>query len=80
MSRPMTTDASASPLNLPSEYEDLDGLLQVDLQAIASMLTQRAHERLMLTRREYHELYHELLSGMAGAINDSLEPLTLECR
>jgi hypothetical protein len=80
MSRPMITEASATPLNLPVEYEDLEGILQIDLQAIASMLTQRAHERLLLTRREYHELYNELLEGMAGAINERLEPLTVECR
>lgn len=80
MSHPMMTESSASPLNLPVEYEDLDGILQTDLKAIAATLTQRAHERLLLTRREYRELYDELLQGMADAISVRLEPLTIECR
>ncbi len=80
MSHPMMTETSALSLNLPAEYEDLEGILQTDLKAIAATLTLRAHERLLLTRREYRELYEELLEGMAGAINDRLAPLTIECR
>lgn len=80
MSSPRSFDPPPSPLHLPSEYEDLEGLLQVDLQAIAGVLTHRAHERLLLTRREYHKLYHTLIQNMAEVINETLEPLTIECR
>ena len=39
-------------LELPDEFEDLTGLIQSDLKAIVAALTQRASERLLLTRRE----------------------------
>jgi hypothetical protein len=80
MSHSRTEEPASSPLDLPPEYEDLTGLLELDLQAVAGVLTQRAHERLLLTRREYHQLYHKLVRGMAEAINETLEPLTIDCR
>ena len=43
-------------LELPDEFDDLAGLLQSDLKAIVSLLTQRANERLLLTRRETRDL------------------------
>lgn len=75
-----TEKTAGSPLDLPAEYEDLTGLIELDLQAMAGVLTQRAHERLLLTRREYHQLYHKLIRNMAEAINETLEPLTIDCR
>ena len=44
--------ARCDRLELPAEFEDLTGLLQTDLRAIVAVLTQRAGERLLLTRRE----------------------------
>ncbi len=67
-------------LDLPVEFEDLEGLLHTDLQAIVTMLTQRAHERLLLTRREYHQLQQTLWNRLAGVVNESLEPLSADCR
>jgi hypothetical protein len=74
-----STEPNAS-LDLPREFEDLEGLVQNDLQALARILTQRAHERLLLTRREYHELHTRLLSDLTEAINAALEPLSADRR
>lgn len=74
---PETTYAS---LDLPASLQDLDGLLQADLRAIVSMVTTRAHERLFLTGREYQTLQRSLWNRLVGAINDSIEPLTLDSR
>jgi len=71
---------SNAALELPVEFEDLEGLLQTDIQAIVTMLTQRAHERLLLTRREYHELRQSLRDGLIEVVNTALQPLTAECR
>ncbi|HEV3164231.1 MAG TPA: hypothetical protein VGZ22_09395 [Isosphaeraceae bacterium] len=73
-------DTSFSALELPPEFEDLSGLLQADLQAMVSMLTQRAHERLLLTRREYFELQQALWNGLTEVINNTVEPLSAERR
>jgi hypothetical protein len=67
-------------LELPAEFEDLEGLLQTDIQAIVTMVTQRAHERLLLTRREYAELKQSLWNGLTEVVNTALQPLTAECR
>jgi hypothetical protein len=71
---------SITDLDLPTEFDDLDGPLRADLQAIISMLSQRAHERLLLTRREYQQLQTNLWNGLAEAINAAVEPLSAECR
>jgi len=81
MSCPCRTPAdSESALNLPHEFEDIGGLIEADIQAIASTVTSRAHERLLLTRREYRQLHRELRAAIVGAINQTLEPLSAECR
>ena len=77
---PVTSETSFVSLDLPSEFEDLEGLLRTDLQAIVAMLTQRAHERLFLTRREFQDLQAELWNGMADAINQAVAPLSVETR
>lgn len=73
-------NTSFSALDLPAEFEDLSGLLHADLQAIVSMLTQRAHERLLLTRREYSELEQTLWNGLTDVVNRAVEPLSAERR
>lgn len=67
-------------LNLPNEYEDLDGLLHADLRAVVSMLTERANERLFLTPREIEQLQSRLWNGLTGVVNKAMEPLTAEHR
>jgi hypothetical protein len=69
-----------SALELPAEFEDLAGLLHTDLQAIVGMVTERAHERLFLTRREHSQLQAALWNRLTAALNATLEPLTAENR
>jgi len=73
-------DSSPSSLDLPPEFADLDGLLRTDIHAIVAMLTQRAQERLLLTRRESRALQTNLLNSLTEAVNGALEPLTVEAR
>ncbi len=67
-------------LDLPGEFEDLEGLLRVDLRAVVAMITQRAGERLLLTRREHSQLRSGLWNKLATAVNDAVEPLTADRR
>lgn len=67
-------------LDLPAEFEDLSGLLHADLNAIVAMLTQRAHERLFLTGREYHHLQANLWNNLRAVVQEALEPLSTEAR
>lgn len=67
-------------LELPDEFEDLTGLLQSDLKAIVTLLTERANERLLLTRRETRQLRQTLWDNLAQVVNESLEPLSADRR
>ncbi len=67
-------------LELPSEFEDLSGLLQTDIRAIVSVLSDRAGERLLLTRRETRQLRQSLWNRLTQAVNESVEPLSAERR
>lgn len=68
------------PLDLPKEFNDLEGFIGADLQAIVTMVVQRAHERLYLTGREHERLQVELWNGLADAVNNVAAPLTIESR
>jgi hypothetical protein len=67
-------------LELPHEFEDLTGLLHADLKAVVSALTQRASERLLLTRRETQHLRRSLWNNLTKALNDTMEPLSADRR
>ncbi len=67
-------------IDLPHEFEDVEGFLQADLRAIVTMLTQRANERLLLTRRESTQLRNTLWNSLTDALNASMAPLTAENR
>ncbi len=67
-------------LELPVEFEDLTGLLHADLKAVVNVLTQRAGERLLLTRRESQLLRRTLWNNLTEAVNKSVEPLSAERR
>ena len=67
-------------LELPAEFEDLTGLLQTDLRAIVSVVTQRAGERLLLTRRESRYLRQTLWNRLTQAVNETLDPLSADRR
>ena len=75
-----TRESSSNTLELPPEFEDLEGLLQADLQAIVAMLTERARERLLLSRRQSERLQRTLRNGLTQVVNKAVEPLTAERR
>lgn len=74
------SETSVRSLELPNEFEDLTGLLQTDLKAVVNVLTQRAGERLLLTRRESQLLRRTLWNNLTEAVNKSVEPLSAERR
>jgi hypothetical protein len=73
-------ESALRSLDLPNEFEDLTGLLQTDLKAIVSVVTQRASERLLLTRRETRQLRQTLWNRLTEAVNETVEPLSAERR
>lgn len=73
-------ETSFSALELPAEFDGLEGLLHADLRAIVSMVTQRAHERLLLTRRQHLQLQRALWDGLTEAVNEAVEPLSADNR
>ena len=73
-------DTPLQSLELPPEFEDLTGLLQADLKAVVGMLTQRACERLLLTRRESIQLRRTLWNNLTDAVNEAMEPLSADRR
>jgi len=73
-------ETSLRTLELPDEFEDLTGLLQSDLKAVVTLLTVRASERLLLTRRETRHLRQTLWNNLAQVVNQVVEPLSAERR
>jgi hypothetical protein len=71
---------SFADLELPPEFDDLRGLIHADLRAIVRMVSQRAQDRLYLTRRESASLQTNLWNRLVDAINESVEPLSAELR
>ena len=67
-------------LELPDEFEDLTGLLHSDLKAIVALVSQRANERLLLTRRETRQLRQTLWNNLTQVINEAVEPLSADRR
>ena len=71
---------SVHSLQLPPEFEDLTGVVQNDLKVIVSILTERATERLLLSKRQSQQLRRSLWNNLAETINKGLEPLSVEHR
>lgn len=67
-------------LDLPLEFEDLSGLLETDIRAMVSVITERASERLLLTRRETRQLRQNLWNRLTQAVNQTVEPLSADRR
>ena len=66
-------DTSLNPLQLPREFEDLEGLLRADLRAVVAMRAQRASERLLLTRVLRHTGGNQLQAAqLLGITRNSL--------
>jgi hypothetical protein len=72
--------APLEALQLPTEFEDLTGVIQNDLKVIVSVLTQRATERLLLSGRQSQQLKRTLWNSLTETINKGLEPLSVEHR
>ena len=73
-------DTTYSALELPAEFDGLEGLLESDLRAIVGMVTERAHERLLLTRRQHQQLQAALWNGLTDALNEAVAPLSADNR
>ena len=74
----MSTCTHESPpgtLELPDAFEDLTGVITLDLRVIVTALTQRAGERLLLSRNQRHELRRRLWDNLTQVINETMEPL-----
>lgn len=74
------TDERLNSLELPREFEDLSGLLKGDIKAIVNALTDRADQKLLLTRRERQDLRRNLWNRLTEVVNQTLEPLSAEYR
>ena len=73
-------ETSLVPLELPREFEELEGLVRADLRAIVSMVGERARDRLLLSRKQCRQLQKSLWNSLASALNEAVEPLTAERR
>jgi hypothetical protein len=71
---------SVHSLQFPDEFEDLTGVIQNDLKVIVSILTERAAERLLLSKRQSQQLRRSLWNNLTESINKGLEPLSVENR
>jgi hypothetical protein len=76
----LNRETALASLDLPPEFEDLTGLLQTDLRAIVAAVTQRASERLLLTRRETKYLRQTLWNRLTQAVNETVDPLSADRR
>jgi hypothetical protein len=77
----MSTSTQESPpqtLELPDAFEDLTGVIGADLKVIVMALTERAGERLFLSRRQRLQLQHRLWNKLTQVINETMEPLSVE--
>jgi hypothetical protein len=77
----MSTCTRESPprsLELPDAFEDLTGVIASDLKVIVTALTQRAGERMLLSRRQLQQLQLRLWNNLTQALTETLEPLDVE--
>jgi hypothetical protein len=75
---PCTQDHSLRSLELPDAFEDLSGVIRADLKVIVSALTERASERLLLSRRQSLKFQRSLWNDLTRVISETVEPLTIE--
>lgn len=67
-----------SALGLPRAFEDLEGLVEADIQAIVTMLRARAEDRFLLSGRQGQRLETSLREGLSHVIQGTLRPLSPE--
>jgi hypothetical protein len=73
-----TRDNTLPTLRLPDPFEDLTGLITSDLRVIATALSERAQDRLLLSPRQSQQLRRKLWKHLTQAINETMESLTVE--
>jgi hypothetical protein len=73
-----TQEGSPRTFELPDAFEDLTGVISADLKVIITALTQRAGERMLLSRRQRQEFQCTLWDNLTQVINQTLEPLNVE--
>ncbi len=67
-------------LDLPPEFEDLTGVISSDVKVIASILAERASERLLLSKRQTQQLQRALWNSLAQTITDEIKVLSVDRR
>jgi hypothetical protein len=75
-----TQESPPRGLELPEAFEDLTGIIGSDLKVIVGAITQRAGERMLLSRRQRHELQRTLWNNLTQALTETLEPFDVERR
>jgi hypothetical protein len=75
---PCTREETLRALELPDAFEDLSGVIGADLTVIVTALTQRASERLLLSRRQTLELKRSLWNDLTRVIGETVEPLSID--
>ena len=73
-----TRESPRRTLELPDAFEDLTGVISADLKVIVTALTQRAGERLLLSPSQRQQLQRTLWNNLTQAINQTMEPLSVE--
>lgn len=68
------------PLELPDGLDDLTGLVGADLRAIVDMLSERAGQQLLLSRRQRTSLRCLLWNRLVDSLNDAVALLDAESR
>jgi hypothetical protein len=77
---PRIQKSSLRNLELPPEFEDLSGVIKNDVKVLVSILSERASERLLLSKRQTQQLQRSLWNSLAGAINDEIKVLSVDRR
>jgi len=77
---PRTQDPALRPLDLPPEFEDLEGPIQGDVKVIVSILVERASGRLMLSKRQTQQLQRSLWNRLVDSVNAEIRPLSAHHR
>ena len=73
-----TQESPPRSLELPDAFEDLTGVIAYDLKVIVAALTQRAGDRMLLSRRQRQELQRTLWNNLTRAVTETLEPFDVE--
>jgi len=77
---PRIQKSAVRDLELPPEFEDLSGVIKGDVKVLVSILSERAAERLLLSKRQTQQLQRSLWNRLTQAINDEIKVLSVDRR